>query len=292
MVAPVKRTGTKSTSYRPAGGDGTGGGQPGGGRGGGGGGGGAGGGGNGGGQGKGGKKKRGGKKQFRYSIEPLNPPFDPRMRQIGAPYHRARDMKRGWVQTDEDNLRVNFLFNPSQLDLGHQVNVDAVRNPDFAPSSDVMSPDYVSMGSTLNVKLLYDRTYELLGSDGGFAHRFGVWADVAAWYVLLGMLPEMPADWRESIITDPPTIKSAYLFLGPRMVFYGYLTGINVTYSHWNQQMIPLRCSVDLSMELLPHNNDAPLRGKYEDDDLTTGYTDNWRHDDNGGFGPVDPGMG
>ena len=197
-------------------------------------------------------------------MEPLNPPFDPRMRQIGNPAIAASKIKRGWVQTEEDNLRVNFLFNPSQLDISHGVNTDLARNDDFAKAEDVMSVDYVSMGSSLSVKLLYDRTYEIVSGTDSFAQKYGVWADVAAWYVLLGMLPEMPEDWKESIIKKPPTIKTAYLFLGMKMVYYGYLTGISVTYSHWSATMVPVRCSVDLQMELLPHQKDAPLRKKVD----------------------------
>jgi hypothetical protein len=227
---------------------------------------------------KGGKKKKGGKKNFNYNIAPLNPPFDPRMRQIGNPLHNSKAMKRGWVQTTEDNLRVNFLFNPSQLDLNHGVNTDLARNPDYTPNDDVMDITYASMGSTLGVKLLYDRTYELVGnSSANFATRYGVFADVAAWYVLLGMLPEMPGDWKDSMIVAPATIKQAYLFLGLRMVFYGWLTSIAVTYTHWNQQMVPVRCSVDLQMELLPHTRTSlPVPGKYNDAEIGKGLTEDW----------------
>jgi hypothetical protein len=234
---------------------------------------------------QGGKKKKGGKKNFNYNVAALNPPFDPRMRQIGNPLHNSKGMKRGWVQTDTDNLRVNFLFNPSQFDLQHGVNTDLARNEDFSPAEDVMSVDYVSMGSSASIKLLYDRTYELLSGGGNLAARYGVWADVAAWYVLLGMLPEMPVDWKDSMITSPATIKTVYLFLGLRMVYYGWLTGINVTYSHWNQQMIPVRCAVDLSFELLPHTiGDTPIPGKYRDEEVEQSILNDYHN--TGGFAP------
>lgn len=280
MPAPRRTTGTLSPARRtvdgsggatPAAGGGTKGGKPTG---------------NGGkGAGKGGKKKRGGNKNYNSHVAPLNPPFDPRMRQIGNPLHNSKAMKRGWVQTDEDNLRVNFLFNPSQLDLNHGVNVDAVRNEDFKPDQDVMSVDYTSMGSSLSIKLLYDRTYELLGPDNAnFASNYGVWADVAAWYVLLGMLPEMPTSWDNSLITSPPTIRTAYLFLGLRMVYYGYLTGINVTYSHWNQKMIPVRCSVDLAMELMPVSGKVPNPKSAIDKDVGAAFLADF-------IGPVQQGI-
>lgn len=235
--------------------------------------------------GKGGKKKKGGTTNYNFNAAALNPPFDPRMRQIGNPLHNSKGMKRGWVQTDTDNLRVNFLFNPSQFDLAHGVNTDLARNEDFAPAEDVMSVDYVSMGSSASVKLLYDRTYELLGNSNNFASKYGVWADVAAWYVLLGMIPEMPADWSDSLIVSPATIKTVYLFLGIRMVYYGWLTGINVTYSHWNQQMVPVRCAVDLQFELLPHKGTAPAPAKYRDEILGNELLDDYTN-----VGGLDPG--
>jgi hypothetical protein len=234
----------------------------------------------------GGKKKKGGKKNYNYNVAALNPPFDPRMRQIGNPLHNSKGMKRGWVQSTEDNLRVNFLFNPSQFDLQHGVNTDLARNPDYTPNDDVMDVSYASMGSSGSIKLLYDRTYELLStSNTNFASKYGVWADVAAWYVLLGMLPEMPSDWKDSMITAPATIKQVYLFIGLRMVYYGWLTGVNVTYSHWNQQMVPVRCSVDLSFELLPHvTGDTPLPAKYRDEEVEQSILNDFHH--TGGYAP------
>lgn len=264
LTAPGAASGSRSPLYKPTGGDGAGsatpqvgtsgtkGGSP-------------------TGSGGGGRKGKKGK-FFKTNVTALNPPFDPRMRQIGSHLHQSSKMKRGFVQTDEDNLRVNFLFNPTELGLAHNIDTSIARNPDYVPTNDVLDPDYVSMGSSTSIKLLYDRTYELLGNatGNGFAHRYGVWADVAAWYVLLGMIPDMPSDWKDSMIVNPPRIKTAYLFVGPRMVYYGWLTGINVTYSHWNQRMVPLRCAVDLSMELVPHKgkrgpqvraNDAGIGG-------------------------------
>lgn len=285
MAAPNRATGSRSPNYRgPIGGDGVNGGQPGGGGGRGGGGGGkgspSGNGGKGGGGKKGGKGKGKNKnkhKRFKYNLVPLNPPFDPRIRQIGAPYHRSKQMKRGWVQT-EDDKRVNFLFNPSQFDISHSVNADQLRNPDYIPTDDVMDPNYVSMTGGASIKLLYDRSYEILGGSG-YAHRFGVWADVAAWYTALDMLDDYPNDWKDTIIQNPPQLKTAYMFIGGRMAFYGYITQLAVTISHWNQQMVPMRGSVDLSWELLPHTQSAPLRGKFNDETITQGYFDNWIHD-------------
>lgn len=218
--------------------------------------------------GKGGKGgKKGGKGGSMFDMEPLNPPFDPRMRKIGSPLNLTSKIKRGWIQSaEEDNQKVNFLFNPSQLDLSHQIDPSLARTDQQTPAADVMNPDYPTIGSSTGVKLLYDRTYELFSAPRsgkmGFANTYGVWADVAAWYVFLGLLSEMPDSWENSIITDPPVYKTAHLFIGPKMVFYGWVTGINVTYSHWNQLMVPSRCAVDVSFQLLPSTGEVPLPGQ------------------------------
>lgn len=231
----------------------------------------------------GGKKhKKKGKTVF--DMEALNPPFDPRMRKIGSPLNQTAKIKRGWIQSaDGDNQKVNFLFNPSQLDLSHSIDPSMVRSPEQAAqnSNDVMDPDYPTIGSSTGVKLLYDRTYELFSAPRsgkmGFANQYGVWADVAAWYVYLGLLPAYPESWEDSIITDPPVLKNSYLFIGPRLVFYGWVTGINVTYSHWNMQMVPSRCAIDVSFQILPGPGDTPLQG--EKDVNLSGGLSSWLGD-------------
>jgi hypothetical protein len=120
-------------------------------------------------------------------------------------------------------------------------------------------------GSGTGVKLLYDRTYEMFsaprGGKTGFANRFGVWADVAAWYYLLDMIPNYPETWDDGLIVNPPQYKQMYLFLGMKMVYFGWIQSLGVTYTHWTQEMVPTRCAVDISFSILPHYGDSPGRG-------------------------------
>lgn len=228
----------------------------------------------------GGKGNRG-PKTPNPEIVPLNPPFDPRMRRIGSPLNLTNQIKRGWIQSEKDATRVNFLYNPSELDLTHSIDPGLARNPAQAQTADVLTIDYPAMGSTTGVKLLYDRTYELFsapkGGEMGFANKYGVWADVAAWYVFLGLLPEMPTSWDNSIISGVPYYQTSYLFVGPKMAFYGWVNGINVTYSHWNQQMVPARCAVDVQFTILPHKGKGtPIRGGKLEDRVQGGWVDDW----------------
>ncbi len=233
------------------------------------------------------KNRKKGKRRERnssaFDIEALNPAFDPRMRRIGSPLNLTSQIRRGWIQSAEGDKKVNFLFNPSQLDLSHQIDSANVPNPDQGFEADVMEPFYASIGSTTGVKLLYDRTYELFSppksGETGFANKYGVWADVAAWYVYLKMLPEMPSSWEDSMIVEPAQYQLSYLFVGPLMVFYGWVTGITVTYSHFTQNMVPSRCAVDVGFQILPHNGATPYKGKKNLDLGLPGFAGGWLGD-------------
>jgi hypothetical protein len=197
------------------------------------------------------------------SIEPLNPPFDPRMRRVGSPLNMSHKIKRGWIQDKDATKRVNFLFNPSQLDVQHAVDPQWTESPlQQEGTNDVTSPFYTGSGSQLSVKLLYDRTYELFSApkDPKFkstANLFGVWADVAAWYTYVGLLDDMPTTWDEGLIINAAQLIPSYLFIGPRLAYYGWPTSVNVTYSHWSQNMVPSRCAVDVGFQILPHQGTA-----------------------------------
>lgn len=202
-------------------------------------------------------------------IEALNPPFDPRMRRIGSPLNLSGRVKRGWIQSERGRPRhrVNFLFNPAQIDLNHQFDssVPTREQRETIDQGKGLRNFLATTGSSLSLQLLYDRTYELFSppkaGKSNFANQFGVYADVAAWYTYLNMLEEMPTTWDESMITGPAVPRESFLFIGQRLVFYGWITGISVTYAHWNQHMVPARCSVGIQFTILPNQVTPPLPG-------------------------------
>lgn len=225
------------------------------------------------------------------------------MRKIGSPLNLTGRIKRGWIQQaseeseDDDGnrsykaptggfKRVNFLYNPSSAELRHEID-PSVRNPEQAAKDDVMDQDTPTIGSSVNIKLLYDRTYELFSAPregrAGFANRYGVFADVAAWYTYMGMLEEMPTSWQNGMITRAPMLTLSYLFIGSRMVYYGWPASIGVTYSHWTQEMIPARCAVDIGFHLLPHTRSAPLRG-VAPVQITPDFLGGWTWEPDGSF--------
>jgi hypothetical protein len=193
----------------------------------------------------------------------LNPPFDPRMRRVGSPLNLTSQIKRGWIQTEDGTQRVNFLFNPAAIDISATVNSDTKQDLQAPDSEDILDPDYVSTGSSTGVSLLYDRTYELFSVSPGYlspdgrpttnpANYFGVYADLAAWYYLLKMLPEIPTTWQHTIFTQPMHQLPMYLFVGPNLYFYGFVNALSATITHWSQDMVPMRAKLDVGFTILP----------------------------------------
>lgn len=242
-----------------------------------------------------GKKGTGGEGKKKISAEGriLNPPFDPRMRKIGSPLNRSTEMKRGWIQDEAGENRVNFLFNPPQIDLTHGVVENMLTPRQVAEQMpDLLNLDVAvaapTVGSDLSLTLLYDRTYELYSPPKSLSYEpvktFGVAADVFAWYVYLGMLEEMPLTWAESLPTSPPVYVPSYLVVGATSVFYGYPTGIQVTYAHFTQTMIPARCSIDIGFTILPKPAGANVPGlAQEASEAVTGWAQEWIGGNDGG---------
>lgn len=235
----------------------------------------------------------------------LNPPFDERMRRVGGPQNQAKKIKRGWILGEDTGDRINFLFNPSGLDVGAAMDPSAVRSPNQMPDVDQGSEQFLTnSGLSLSFKLLYDRTYELYSGGAGAASQFGVFSDVAAWYQYHGMIPDMPSNWEEGYILEPMRMVTSFLFIGPRLAYYGYASSINVAYSHWTQDMIPARCAVDVSFNVLPYNDNVGKLAKASKADSAYIGGRGWGYDDlpdrggipsvpsnsGGGSGYLDPG--
>lgn len=217
----------------------------------------------------------------KHTPQILNPPFDPRMRRIGSRIVNPKPLKRGWIRTgpeESENLRINFLFNPSEINVTHSIdsnipsNEQVNQNPNRVPGSTAM---YVETGMGLSFSLLFDRTYEMYTRDKSqqnFARAYGVYSDVAAFYRYLNIIPDLPFNspahirlpgsdpetggaldmtgWTAISPHRPAQLRSSYVYIGTRMFYYGYINSFDVTYTHWSHDMVPIRCRVDIGFTL------------------------------------------
>jgi hypothetical protein len=213
----------------------------------------------------------------------LNPPFDPRILQVGPPNERmgSKKLVRGRLVSATADVSgakhgVHFLYNPVAVNVSHNISDQIVNGANFGQTGGETG----QMGTTVNIggtsiDLLYDRTYELWDHSkrNTLAGRFGVYADVLAFYFLLGitasgetggagnsaiadMLQQNGLQsgnttvWQSLYPQNPISANTLlYLYIGDKMRFYGILTSFAITYSHWSREMIPMRCQVSLSLQ-------------------------------------------
>lgn len=219
----------------------------------------------------------------------LNPPFDPRMLTIGPPSLGSKNLVRGRMVSADKNAAtgmkhgVHFLYNPVAITASHNTDISAVGNGHSAQYSSgsvqTQTGQVANIGS-VGVDLLYDRTYELWDASqaGSMAGKFGVYADVLAFYMLLGItktgaqtdsgLAAMldlfqtsagkitSSTWQSLYPTNGISPDNRmYLYMGgdavegDKMRFYGLVSDFSVTYSHWTQKMVPVRATVSIGLQ-------------------------------------------
>jgi len=224
----------------------------------------------------------------------LNPPFDPRMRNIGGPLFGH--VERGWMVMAEEHPdtklrhRVNFMYNPQTVNVNHalQMGYSLTAAPEASPTT---GPGAMYGFGGLDVGLLFDRTYELWdgSKENTLAGRFGVYVDVMAFYIYLGIIrteveqdpagggmnrggagsgmtfpgsiPEGPGGGGARRTADRHVWSSvfpnsymfpvpSYLYIGDKLRYYGRPSGFNVQYTHWSRHMVPQRAVINLSFSL------------------------------------------
>lgn len=241
-----------------------------------------------------------------------NGPFDPRITAIPFLESSYWDPKNGW-QANPNNkakltrgfvitekpiagayYRCNFLYNPSVINLSHQIDNNVMADQNSQNPYDVTSGQFLMpLQQSVTFSLLFDRTYEMwdgskLSGDAAIqVPMYGVAYDILSLYKITGIASPMTAP---STGTDtssgqdlsttttafqkgqfaggpagPMVATPVYAVLGPSLSYYGYITELDVQFTHWTQQMVPIRGQVGVTMTLLPTpqggNKYAPIYG-------------------------------
>lgn len=182
----------------------------------------------------------------------LNPPFDPRILSTGGanPAMKDRPIKRGRIVALEGGLQVNFMFNPSTLDVSYAYD-PSLADPTKTDTSVVAST--IGEGQ-ISVNLLFDRTYEVWDRGSSIASTFGVHADILSFYAFLGMIDASytaSSGWENLYPKNQIARKDSYLYIGDTLKYYGYVTSLAVSYTHWSFDMIPTRAAVGIAFNVI-----------------------------------------
>lgn len=184
-----------------------------------------------------------------------------------------------------------FLYNPSEIDVSYSLDVDNGVTPAYLRSSADGGTAIVAAGGTLNFALLFDRTYEVNYGRSGYAHDLGVLVDTHVLSGLTGItmplslsqqtatgaavhgagasasvsasavvgVMQMLPIWavfptifggsygQQGTTANPSTLLPDISL----MRYFGYITNWSVSYTHFNQRMVPFRCGINITMQLM-----------------------------------------
>lgn len=204
---------------------------------------------------------------------------------------------------------IRFLFNPStvnsQYNVGNASLQAAMMYPVPGDSGNLLAP---LLTQTVAWELFFDRTFELNYGGQSTSENdpgvIGVQADVYAFMQFTGVLATLSKQDATAVLGTPtggsaPTTGGimmmipAYVYfgnasqqysntgtvdanntaVGQQLAYYGFISGWSVNYTHFTVNMVPIRCTVDVSFTMLPNptaaagtatwNDVQKLRGQY-----------------------------
>jgi hypothetical protein len=167
---------------------------------------------------------------------------------------------------------VVFQYNPSSFEASYELQNTTVNATQMYQITSGEAALTVPMMQQVEFTLLFDRTFDLWGSVGNEGSSaltaLGVDADVLALKQYTGMFMTasnaaaasasfsnaVPAVGQLSQGLMQPMLGYLYFSSTPNYgsFYYGYVDSWDVTYTHFTQDMVPMRCSCDVSFTLWP----------------------------------------
>lgn len=209
-----------------------------------------------------------------------NPKFDSRilnlpMRQVSEGYggNKSSTLYRGAMVGREANngikYKVNFLYNPSTITESRSIDLNNQVLPDYARVPGDSGDYQTTLNTTISFALLFDRTFEMWDSKYQLDERgiYGVSVDTNAFYNLLGINQKVPVpgirDGKgyNKVVQGPMAAVPIDLYFGygspGGLHYFGIVTSMGITYSHFSQQMVPVRCAVDIGFTIFSDQTGA-----------------------------------
>jgi hypothetical protein len=190
-------------------------------------------------------------------------------------FYRGRLETSPATSSDDVVWQLQFLYNPTDVNFTASVNANAAAaDPSSTPFTNGANTG--NPIGTASFALLFDRTFEC-NDPSSALHDWGVQADIALLYSMLGMDENQiiaeglgSKTGNQSSLLDPLSRDNAWMpsapmggsralltaIFGHRLTFFGRIDSIAIDYTHFTQQMVPVRCALSVSMTVWP-----PLAG-------------------------------
>jgi hypothetical protein len=165
----------------------------------------------------------------------------------------------------------NFLYNPNNIEVDYAVNPGALPWTQQATPGAIFSSNM----QTMSFDILFDRSYEIscLGNnpnvpaDPHNIYQEGVRADVGALERCCGIYnggtlfggqgPLIMTPLQVIFGSNPCTTNVNRISSGATLAFFGYVSNLSVTYTHFAYDMIPIRADVNLSFSQIQQSADS-----------------------------------
>lgn len=216
-----------------------------------------------------------------------NPAFDARTGSRGAVDSKGnfilssrKKLRRGYIMsadkgTNGKRYLLNFQYNPTSFAHSASLQADIPALGADSGGTDQGSnwtAFVANSGQAVDFSLLFDRTYETWSYDSKKVSSVqGVLGDIKLLYAMLGLYYTEDnfaegggGDVRAPDInttlspTGVLTAKPVWVSFGQHMQYYGIISSLNVTFTHFTQTMTPVRAAVNLSLSVLPRTAESP----------------------------------
>lgn len=205
-------------------------------------------------------------KRYGYS----NPPFDPRIDSwLRFGPEGAGNLQRGFLVQDKEywqgtgqkkGYSCNFLYNPSVISVTYETNMNVLPS-DAQTEGQNAAQALISSMQSIEFALLFDRTYEVAtlnrGPKGTRERELlgqGVYADIAALERVVGIYrtDESTLGGQGPMLRIPTSLVFGKLnFAAKPLSWYGFVSGMSVSYTHFGSNMTPVRATVSLNFSQL-----------------------------------------
>ena len=216
------------------------------------------------------------------------PGFDNRISTLAFPLSGGQfgTIQRGFMVWEKafgpysSKAQVQFLYNPSSVSADYAQSDPSIAAAYMFPSAFNDVDLRIPLSQVVSFSLLFDRTYELWGaydsqglpngtnnSAGTSPGIVGVLADIMAMQQFTGMFTAYSTGNTGNTSPSPTALTGwqgilqmipSYVYFGGSnsaqnsLWYYGYISEWDVTVTHWTQYMVPQRCVINVTFNMLP----------------------------------------
>lgn len=242
---------------------------------------------------------------FDRRIRTLAMPMQNVKKQVKRGYLIQKNSLPGYRSGRDGRYAFNYLYNPSTIEAMYTVQTSGAALSYLYPNAGDNGDLAVPINQSVSWTVMYDRTYELnsgsydsegklvsgstaVPAPGGITadpRVYGVWSDVIQMQYFTGMMLQggsaaNAAGILENVSSGSKSFSfkanQGFMMMVPCWAFFGSQTNINyfgyisewdVTYTHFTQFMVPMRCVMDITFNMLP-----PPAAKSKGSGRTAGY--------------------